>query len=388
MEYLFFQHTTPDPVDPIFGLQAEFNRDLRPHKINLTMGVYQNEKLETPVLESVKAAEEFLIKEEKTKTYLPIAGDKSYVEQVGRLVFGDFFWLHESKRICGVQAVGGTGALRVGGELICQEVGNKIVFSDPTWPNHRGVFTRCQMQMRPYPYFDKKGLCFDRTMERLKMLVPGTAVVLHACCHNPTGFDFSMEQWKELLELFQKNGILPFFDFAYQGWGKGLEEDAAAVRLFANSGIEMLVAASQSKNFGLYSERIGALFVVTKSEERAGVVLSKLKTIIRGNYSNPPRHGAAIVSHILSTPKLKSLWEKELEAMRNRINTLRQNLCEKVVDSSLIAKGQGMFCLSGLSSEDVERIKKESAIYMTSYGRMNLAGLNEANLLSVAKVLC
>jgi aspartate/tyrosine/aromatic aminotransferase len=388
MKQSFFQHITPDPVDPIFGLQAEFNKDPRPSKINLTMGVYLNDALMTPVLESVKAAEEFLLKEEKTKTYLPIAGEKSYVEQVGRLVFGDFFWLQENKRICGVQALGGTGALRVGGELIYQEVGDKIVFSDPTWPNHRGVFTRCHMQMRPYPYFEKRGLCFDRTIDQLKMLVPGTAVVLHACCHNPTGFDFSMGQWKELLEVFHKNGIVPFFDFAYQGWGKGLEEDAAAVRLFASSGIEMLVAASQSKNFGLYSERIGALFVVSKSQESAAALFSKLKTIIRGNYSNPPRHGASIVSHILQTPKLKSLWEKELGSMRNRIDTLRQKLAEKVTDASLIAKGQGMFCLSGLSPEDVEQVKKESAIYMTSDGRMNLAGLNEANLLSVAKVLC
>jgi aspartate/tyrosine/aromatic aminotransferase len=390
MGHLFFQQITADPVDPIFGLQAAFMADPRPHKMNLSVGVYLNDQLVIPILESVKAAEEFLVREEKSKTYLPISGEQGYIECMGRLVFGEFLWMGESKRICGVQGIGGTGCLRIGGEFLHQAVGDKIVISDPTWPNHKGVFERCQMKVGYYHYFDKakRGLNFEKTYQALKNLSCGTVVVLHACCHNPTGFDFSMEEWKEVLGLFQKNGLLPFFDFAYQGWGKGLEEDAAAIRLFAKSGIEMLVSASQSKNFGLYSERIGALFIVTESKERSNVVLSKLKTIIRGNYSNPPRHGAAIIRHVLSTPELKLKWEQELETMRQRIIRVRKKLSENLPDSSLIAGGQGMFCMTGLTPEGVERVKKEFAIYLTSDGRMNLAGLAESNLLRVVEALC
>jgi aspartate/tyrosine/aromatic aminotransferase len=388
MGKLFFHNITPAVLDPIFGLTVLFDADKRPDKINLGVGQYRNDQLVTPVLESVKLAETFLLREEKSKEYLPIAGDSAYLNKVGALVFGDFFWAAEGKRVSGVQTLGGTGALRIGGDFLKQEVGERIVISDPTWPNHRGIFTRCGMVVDAYPYYDIRAqtLEFDRMVQYLKDLTPGTAVILHACCHNPTGADLSMDQWKVLLKVFKEHGLLPFFDFAYQGFGISIEEDAKVIRLFAAEGMEMLVACSHSKNFGLYSERIGALYVVSESQKIAEVVQSKLKIIVRTNYSNPPRHGAAIVAHILSTPVLKKMWEKEVEGMRSRIEKMRRLLVEALTSRSLkrnylyLADRVGMFCFSGLKKDEVERLQKEFAIYMPLDGRINIAGLSDENL--------
>ena len=395
MGKLFFHTITPAALDPIFGLTALFNADKRPDKINLGAGQYRNDQQITPVLESVKLAETFLLREEVTKEYLPIAGDSAYLNKVGALVFGEFFWVGESKRVSRIQTLGGTGGLRVGGDFLKQEVGEKVAISDPTWPNHRGIFTSCKMVVDAYPYYDirTQKLEFDRMVQYLKSLTPGTAVILHACCHNPTGADLSMDQWKVLLKLFKEHGLLPFFDFAYQGFGSSLEEDAKVIRLFAAEGMEMLVACSHSKNFGLYSERIGALYVVTESAKIAEAVQSKLKTIARANYSNPPRHGAAIVAHILSTPVLKTMWEQEVEGMRSRIEKMRRLFVEALASRSLkrsylyLADRVGMFCFSGLKKEEVERLQKEYAIYMPLDGRINIAGLSEENLPTVVDAI-
>jgi aspartate aminotransferase len=395
MGKLFFHHVTPAVQDAIFGLMAVFEADQRPNKINLSVGQYRNDKLVTPVLESVKLAETFLLQQETTKEYLPISGDSAYINRVGALVFGEFFWIKEGKRICGVQSIGGTGALRIGGEFLKQEVGERIAISDPTWPNHRGVFARCGMIVESYPYYDARASKFDfeRMYDYLKNMMPGTIVALQPCCHNPTGADPSLDQWKQLLQLFKSNGLLPFFDFAYQGFGRSIESDAEVIRLFASDGIEMLVACSQSKNFGLYSERIGAIFIVTGSEKTAETVLSKLKTIVRSNYSNPPRHGAAIITHILSTPILKKMWESEVKGMNLRIEKLRLQLVNELAprsrkrDYRYLTDRKGMFCFTGLHKEEVERLQREFAIYMTQDGRINIAGLSDENLSSVVDAI-
>jgi len=395
MGKLFFHTVTPAVLDPIFGLTVLFEADQRPDKINLGVGQYRNDQLITPVLESVKLAETFLLREEESKEYLPIAGDASYLNKVGALIFGDFFWAAEGKRVSSVQTLGGTGALRVGGEFLKLEVGERVLISDPTWPNHRGVFTSCKMLVDVYPYYDIRGqtLEFDRMVQYLKKVTPGAAVILHACCHNPTGADLSLDQWKVVLKIFKENGLLPFFDFAYQGFGSSMEEDAKAIRLFAAEGIEMLVACSHSKNFGLYSERIGALYVVAQSPKVAEAVQSKLKVIVRTNYSNPPRHGAAIVAHILSEPKLKKMWEQEVAGMQSRIEKMRRAFIEALSSRSLkrnylyLADRVGMFCFSGLQKEEVQRLQKEFAIYMPLDGRLNLAGLSDENLLTVVDAI-
>ena len=265
---------------------------------------------------------------------------------------------------------GGTGALRVGGELLKQEVGGRIAYSDPTWANHRQIFTRAGLEVESYPYGD-----FERCKKFLKGLPPGTAVVLQASCHNPTGIDFSIEEWKELSKLCKSGGLLPFFDIAYQGMGQGVEEDAGAIRLFMEEGHEMVVACTQSKNFGIYSERTGAVFFVTESEAAAKKVGSRVKPIIRGLYSNPPSHGGKIVAAILGEASLKKMWEEELQVMRTRLKNVRELLAKKL-SAPYILQGQGMFAMLKLKAEEILRLKKEYGIYMTQDGRVNLAGLN------------
>ncbi|MGH7889944.1 MAG: aromatic amino acid transaminase, partial [Thermodesulfobacteriota bacterium] len=326
---------------------------------------------------------------------LPIAGDSSFLNQVGSLVFGEFFWIGEGKRICAVQTLGGTGALRVGGEFLKQEIGERVAISDPTWPNHREIFKRCGMAVEHYPYYDirKNGLEFERAFQFIKNLTPGSIVLLQPCCHNPTGADLSLEEWKELLKLLRENGLLPFFDFAYQGFGTSLEEDAKVIRLFMAERMPMLVACSNSKNFGLYSERVGSLYIVTETEQTAEKVLSKLRTIVRPNYSNPPRHGVQIVSHILSTPALKKIWEQEIKGMRERIQKMRREFVEQLAARSLkrdyrfLAHRSGMFSFTGLQKEEVKRLQQEFAIYMPLDGRINLASLSDQNLSYVVNAL-
>lgn len=380
MPKLFFSHVAPTPADPILGLTLAFlaEKDLR--KVNLGVGLYRDTHLQTPILKSVKEAEAALIEEEKTKEYLPIDGDQVFLSQVAALIFGADL----VGKVWSIQTVGGTGALRIGGEFLKQEVGNKIAISDPTWPNHLGVFTRCGMHVQHYTYYDfeKNALDFEGCLKALRNLSPGTCVLFHACCHNPTGADLSLIQWKQISDLCHEKELLPFFDFAYQGLGVSTDADAAAVRLFAQEGHEMLVASSQSKNFGLYSERVGALFVVTKSSH----VLSKLKTFMRTNVSTPPAHGAKIVARILSDPELCDTWEKELTEMRQRIISLRQDFAAQLVKASkkrdfrFLQVSNGMFCYLGLKADAVARLTQEYKIYLPQDGRINLTGLNEANI--------
>ncbi len=387
MAKLFFNHVAPAPPDPILDLTIAFNQDTRPTKVNLSVGLYRNEELATPVLKCVKKVEKALLEKEKSKEYLPIDGDKGYVAKVGALIFGEFFWMGESKRIYGAQTAGGTGALRLGADFLKQEVGERIAISDPTWPNHSGVFNRAGMKVEIYPYYDfqKQKLDFDRCMQFFKGLTPGTAVLLHACCHNPTGADLTMEQWQKLSRLFLENGLLPFFDMAYQGFSQGIEEDAAPLRLFVREGHEMVVAYSVSKNFGLYGERTGALFIVSESEDVAQKSGSKARAIIRTTYSNPPRHGAKIVLEILSDPQLKKEWEGEVDGMRKRVCEMRQMFAGALGRSSkkdfrFLADCSGMFCYTGLDKEQVQRLNREFGIYMTGDGRINVVGLNQKNL--------
>jgi aspartate/tyrosine/aromatic aminotransferase len=391
----FFDHVKQAPVDPIFGLSDAFMRDPRPQKVNLSVGIYKELDLQTPIMRAVKLAETEILIQEKSKDYLPIDGNKNYIRQIGELVFGEQFWAQAHGRIHGAQGVGGTNSLRIGGEFLKQEVGDKIYISTPTWPNHRGVFKRCQMQVETYPYYDeeRQALDFEKMCAFLNNLSSGSIVALHACCHNPTGADPSLEQWKELSKLMLAKRLIPFFDFAYQGFGRGLAADAQGVRLFAEAGHEMLVACSQSKNFSLYAERIGALFTVTHSEQMAERVGSQIRTIIRTNISNPPLHGSAIVAHILGSPALKRELEIELDAMRARIIEMRNALTLELVthcktrDFSYLKDRNGLFSFCGLKPKEVERLIGDYGIYMTGDGRINIVGLNWDNLDYVVKAI-
>lgn len=390
-----FKHILQAPSDSIFGLIADFMADPRPHKILLCLGVYGNEHLEIPIMKAVKKAEENLVKKEKTKSYLPIDGDKKFLNKLGSLIFGDFFWIKNCECIAALQTPGGTGALRLGGDFLKKNVSDRIAISDPTWANHRGIFTASGMKLDIYPYYNlqTQQLEFNRFIEHIEGLSAGSVVLLHACCHNPTGADLTLDQWKILSDLCLKKGLIPFFDFAYQGLGRGLDEDALAVRLFAEAGHQMLISYSLSKNFGLYAERIGGLFIVTESKEVACCVLSQLKTLVRTNYSNPPLHGSAIATEILSNPQLKKEWEDELGSMRARITEMRDLFCQTLIQKSLkkdfrfLLNKLGMFCLTGLDKRAVNLLREEFAIYMTQDGRMNITGLNQENITTTADAI-
>lgn len=384
----FFEHVTLATPDAIFGLMQEYNADKRPGKINLTVGLYKDEKLMTPVLNSVKKAEEELLASEKSKEYLPLDGDRAYLEGAGELIFGEF-WAQSKERIAKAQAVGGTNALRIGGELLFHEkVAETIHIPDYTWPNHKAVFVRAGLKVEIYPYYNRTehALNFEKMMSYFSALPPRSAVVLHACCHNPTGMDLSLEEWKKLSALFLSKRLIPFFDMAYQGFGRGLNEDAEAVRLFAKEGHEMLVAYSFSKNFSLYAERAGVIFIIGDSHKTSSHLVSRLITTIRPNYSNPPLHGAKIVATILNSPKLRKEWEQELNEMRGRIDEMRTSFATKLmkkapkVDFSFLKERRGLFFILGLNEVQVDRLRTESKIYMTRDGRINVAGLNHANL--------
>lgn len=391
----FFEHVPLAPPDPILGLTVAFRSDPRETKVNLGVGVYRNENLHTSVQESVKEAEEFLLKTEKNKEYLPIDGERLYLEQMGSLVFGKENWIEEKGRIACFQTVGGTGALKTGGTFLKEEANGGVWIPNPTWPNHRGVFTHCGLKVEEYPYYDKQGRCFDFEKMKgcLEKLSPGSIVLLHAACHNPTGCNPTEGQWEALCALFKEKQLIPFFDFAYQGFGLGIEEDAKSLRSFLRHGIEMCVSVSNAKNFSLYGERAGCLFIVSNSEKIAEKITSRVKQMIRVNYSNPPMHGAKIVAHILSTPELRSKWEVELSEMRARILSMRLLLTEglvshcKKVDFSPMGKGTGMFTFTGLDSFQVERLRVHHGIYMPSDGRINVCGLNRENLEGVVKAI-
>ncbi len=391
----FFDRVPLAPPDPILGLTASFNADARPGKVNLGVGLYKDEELRTPILQSVKMAEAALLKNETHKEYLPIDGDPELIVQIGGLIFGEKLWKSAHARIAGFQAVGGTGGLKLGGTFLKEEAEAPVYIPVPTWPNHRGVFLSCGLKVEPYPYYDthRHELVYNEMVAFLGGLAEGSVVVLHACCHNPTGCDPTEQQWRELAELFAQKKLLPFFDCAYQGLGRGLVEDVQGLQIFMEKGLELLVSFSAAKNFSLYGERVGAFYCVCNDSEAAVKVKSRVKQMIRTNYSNPPLHGAKIVALILSDPILKKLWEEELLSMRTRINRMRGEFSDLLGRQSKkrvfshISAGLGMFCFTGLNQVEVEQITSEYGIYMTGDGRINLCGLNRNNIDYVANAI-
>ncbi len=391
-----FERVAVAPADPILGLNEAYKADDRPGKVNLGVGVFKDEQGRTPVLEAVKEAERRLVNTETTKGYLAIQGSPEYATAVQQLLLGrDNPWQAEGT-VCTAQAPGGTGALRVGAEFIRRQLGiDTIWVSDPTWANHQNIFNAAGFTIKTYRYYDAEthGLDFDGMMEDLGKLGPNDAVVLHACCHNPSGVDPTIAQWEKVAASLQQTGALPFFDFAYQGFGAGLEEDAAGLRLVLNKVPEALIANSFSKNFGLYNERVGALTVKTAKAEATEAVLSQLKSLIRAIYSNPPSHGAAIVYTILQDPELTKRWQDELAGMRQRINGLRNDLVTGLAeqgakrDFSFIAEQNGMFSFSGLTKDQVEKLRDEYGIYIVGSGRINVAGIRKENLNTVCRAI-
>lgn len=384
-----FEKIEMAPPDAILGLTEAFKKDPRPGKINLGVGVYKDEKNNTPVFKSVKKAEEKLLLQETSKTYLPISGAPEYGQAVQTMVFGAGHEIIKSKRAVTAHTPGGTAALRVAGDFIKKIMpGARIWVSAPTWENHVGVFKSAGLEVMNYPYYDagNKCLAFEDMVKTLESVPSGDVVLFHACCHNPTGMDPDAAQWKALADLAAKKGFVSFFDFAYQGLGEGLEEDAAGLRKFCRAGCEMFVASSFSKNFGLYNERVGALTIVAGDAETAQKVFSQMKVCVRTNYSNPPGHGGAIVATILADPELEALWKSEVREMCDRINGMRKLFVETLkkkgvsVDFSFITRQKGMFSFSGLTREQVDILRDKYSIYAVGSGRINVAGMTPDNM--------
>lgn len=391
----FFDKVVAAPPDPILGLTAAFEADPRKIKVNLSVGIYRTAELKSKTMDCVKKAEKIIFDEEENKEYLPIHGHMEYVERVGEIVFGKELFEKIRSRTFGSQSVGGTGALRIGGEFLSEEIGKVIFLSNPTWSNHRNIFPRSGMKIETYPYYNSKKRKFDcdKMIEFLEELQNGSIILLHACCHNPTGSDPSHEEWEKISSVLLKKRHLPFFDFAYQGFGDGYEKDAFAVRLFAEMGHEMLIATSYSKTFGLYAERIGALFVIAKTDALREKLGSRIKAIIRANYSNPPLHGAKVISHVLGSSVLRQEWLSELSHMRDRIIEMRRALTSALIskssgiDFSYLNERKGLFSFCDLNKEQVDRLIHEFGIYMTSDGRINVVGLNANNLDYVSEAI-
>lgn len=391
-----FEKVVAAPADPILGLTEEFKNDSRAEKINLGVGIYKNEAGQTPVLATVKKAEAALLENEKTKSYLTIEGTAEYGLAVQKLLFGDDAEIVTSARAKTAQAPGGTGALRVAGEFIKRHLGDvKIWISNPTWANHKGVFTAAGLAIEEYNYYDaeSKDKNFSAMLESLEAAKPGDVVLLHGCCHNPTGIDPTLEEWETLAKFVADKKLLPLFDFAYQGFAKGVSEDAQGLRVFAQYNSELLVASSFSKNFGLYNERVGAFTLVAPSQDVAQTAFSQVKAIIRSIYSNPPAHGAAVVTYILNDEGLRAEWEAEVAEMRDRIQEMRDLFVATLKDEgvtrdfSFISRQNGMFSFSGLSKEQVAQLKADYAIYIVGSGRISVAGMTKSNMGPLCKAI-
>lgn len=383
-----FEQISPAPPDAILGLTDAFKTDLNPQKVNLGVGVYKNAAGATPILTSVKKAEEILLSSETTKSYLPITGSPGYAKGVQRLLFGDDHELLGSGRAATAHTPGGTGALRVGGEFLKRfRPDAKIWMSNPTWANHKGVFSSAGLALAEYPYYDAQTRCldFDAMLATLKSVPAGDIVLLHVTCHNPTGVDPSPEQWEILAETAAVAGWFPFFDFAYQGFGVSVDADRAPLEMFAAKGLEFVVASSCSKNFGLYNERTGGFTLVGKDADSVAAAFSHVKSTIRTNYSNPSNHGGAIVETILSSSELTTEWLLELDGMRDRIKAMRSALAGGLkqrgaeLDFGFIERQNGMFSFSGLSEAAVNQLRNEHAIYIVKDGRINVAGITPDN---------
>ena len=384
------------PRDPILGLNEQFNADPNPAKVNLGVGVYFNDEGKLPVLRCVAEAEKQLLASPKPKNYLPIDGIAAYDKAVQGLVFGADSDAVKGARVATIQALGGTGGLKVGADFLKRlNPAAKVLISDPSWENHRALFSNAGFAVEIYPYYDAttRGIRFDAMLAALKGAPVGSVVVLHACCHIPTGFDITPAQWEQVAAACQTAGLVPFLDMAYQGFGVGIVEDGAAVQCFLRTGMNFFVSTSFSKSFSLYGERVGALSVVCSSTEECARVLSQLKIVIRTNYSNPPTFGAQLVATVLTTPTLRAMWEEELAGMRDRIKAMRHALVAQLQaagvtgDLSYITRQMGMFSYSGLAKEQMQRLRSEFGVYGVDSGRICVAALNSRNIDAVASAL-
>jgi aromatic-amino-acid transaminase len=388
------------PRDPILGLNEQFAADANPAKVNLGVGVYFDENGKLPLLRCVAQAERQMNESPMPRGYLPIDGIAAYDQAVQGMVFGADSAAVREGRVATVQALGGTGGLKVGADFLKRTLpAAKVLISDPSWENHRALFTQAGFTVDTYPYYDAtaRGVNFPGMLGALQAAPAGTIVVLHACCHNPTGYDITPEQWQQVVDVVKARGLVAFLDMAYQGFAEGIAEDGAVIGQFMAAGIDFLVSTSFSKSFSLYGERVGALSVLCATKDEAQRVLSQLKIMVRTNYSNPPTHGAQVVALVLNTPALRRQWEEELAGMRLRIREMRKALVEKLAaagvkqDFSFIAKQRGMFSYSGLTKEQMQRLRSEFGIYGVDSGRICVAALNAKNLdsvvASIAKVL-
>ena len=384
------------PRDPILGLTEAFNADTRATKVNLGVGVYCDENGKIPLLGAVKAAEKARLEAAPARGYQPIDGLAAYNQAVQTLMFGADSPLLKDGRLVTIEALGGTGALKVGADFLKRLYpAARVYISDPSWENHRALFEFAGFAVESYPYYDAatRGVDFAAMKAGLAGLPAHSIVVLHACCHNPTGADLSTSQWQEVVELIRARDLVAFIDMAYQGFADGIQQDAVALDLFAASGLQFFVASSFSKSFSLYGERVGALTLVAASKDEAARVLSQVKRVIRTNYSNPPTHGGAIVAAVLASPQLRQQWEDELASMRERLRTVRIALVEKLKargvaqDFSFVVKQRGMFSYTGLTAEQVERLRTDFGIYAVSTGRICLAALNSKNIDYVADAI-
>lgn len=384
------------PRDPILGLNEAFQADTRAEKVNLGVGVYYNDAGKIPLLGAVRSAEEARLKEAPARGYQPIEGAAAYNKAVQGLLFGANAELVAAGRAITFEALGGTGALKIGADFLKRvNPEAQVLISNPSWENHRALFEAAGFDVGTYAYYDAstRGVDFDGMLTSLRGAAAGTIVVLHACCHNPTGADLSADQWAQVVEVVRSQKLVAFIDMAYQGFADGIEPDAVALRLFAESGLEFFVASSFSKSFSLYGERVGALTVVTDNKETSTRVLSQVKRVVRTNYSNPPTHGGAVVAAVLSNPALRQQWEDELAGMRDRIREMRVALVEKIKaagaeqDFSFVVRQRGMFSFTGLTADQVEKLKQDFGIYAVSSGRICLAALNSGNIDYVAKAI-
>ena len=388
------------PRDPILGLNEQFAADTNPNKVNLGVGVYYDDNGKLPLLKCVQEAEKQMMAAPKARGYLPIDGIAAYDSAVKGLVFGADSEIVKSGRVATVQGIGGTGGLKIGADFLKKVSPNaKVLISDPSWENHRALFQQAGFVVESYPYYDaaKRGVNFAGMLAALHAAEPGTIVVLHACCHNPTGYDISAADWDQVIAAVKARNLTPFLDMAYQGFGYGIAEDGAVIGKFVAAGLNFFVSTSFSKSFSLYGERVGALSVACASKEECDRVLSQLKIMIRTNYSNPPIHGGTVCAMVLNTPELRAMWEGELAEMRVRIKAMRSAFVEKLKsagvtqDMSFITTQIGMFSYSGLSKDQMVRLRNEFGVYGTDTGRMCVAALNSKNIdhvcASIAKVI-
>ncbi len=391
-----FSNVPMAPDDPILSLADEFKKEKRLNKINLGIGIYQDENGKTSILKSVLKAEKILLESEKDKSYSPMDGISEFNRFTKELIIGSDNPILNSERMITAQSIGGTGAVRIGAELLKDHTAcNRVFISDPTWPNHHSIFKSLGFEIKNYRYYDKENNCldFNGLLEDLNEVKEGDCVLLHACCHNPTGIDPTFEQWQQISKLLADKKALVFFDCAYQGFGNGIDEDTLAIRYFATQHPNLMIASSYSKNFGIYSERAGAFSMITPDKNISQKCLSQIKNIVRRVYSNSPSHGAKIVALVLSNKELYELWRSEVDQMRERITKMREKMVALLKEKApnhnfdFILSQKGMFSFTGLTSEQVDLLKKHFAVYAVKSGRFNIAGINEKNIVTLCDAI-